>query len=107
VKYGLSAETIERICSVLGRSPEVEKALLFGSRAKGNYKPGSDIDLALFGPGLTAQTLARINDEFDDLMLPYKIDTLLFAKITHPELIDHIQRLGRLFYEKRATPIGK
>jgi len=49
MKYGLTSSVIERICNVLARYPQVEKAILYGSRAKGNYKPGSDIDLTLLG----------------------------------------------------------
>ena len=105
MRYGLSAGTIDRINGVLAQFPEIEKALLYGSRAKGNYKPGSDIDLALVGSRLSSQVLARINNELDELLLPYKLDTLILAKVTHQDLLDHIQRVGRLFYERNATPI--
>ena len=105
MNHGLALETENRIRAVLARFPEVEKALLYGSRAKGNYKPGSDIDLALVGSKLSSSVLTCINNELDDLLLPHRIDTLIFAKITQPDLIDHIERVGVVFYDKQASPV--
>lgn len=103
MNHGLTSETADRIRSVLGRFPEVEKAVLYGSRAKGNYKRGSDIDLTLFGSGLNPSVLSQINSGLDDLLLPQKIDVSIFAKISHTDLIDHIQRVGVVFYEKQSA----
>jgi predicted nucleotidyltransferase len=100
VKYGLDDKTIERMQTVLAAYPEVDKAVLYGSRAKGNYKTGSDIDLTLEGSGLTLMVLHEIENELDDLLLPYKIDLSLFEHITDPDVIDHIRRVGVVFYEK-------
>jgi predicted nucleotidyltransferase len=102
--HGLTRETVDRIRSVLARFPQVEKAVLYGSRAKGNYKRGSDIDLTLFGSGLNPSVLSQISSGLDDLLLPQKIDISIFAKISHADLIDHIRRVGVVLYEKqRAT----
>ena len=103
MNHGLTSETVDRIRSVLARFPEVEKAVLYGSRAKGNYKRGSDIDLTLFGSGLKASVLSQINSGLDELLLPYKIDISIFAKISHSDLIDHIRRVGVVFYEKQSA----
>lgn len=104
MNHGLTSETVDRIRSVLARFSDVEKAVLYGSRAKGNYKPGSDVDLTLFGSGLNATILSRISTALDDLLLPQKIDISIFAKISHADLIDHIRRVGVVLYEKqRAT----
>ena len=67
MNHGLTSETVDRIRSVLARFPQVEKAVLYGSRAKGNYKRGSDIDLTLFGSGLNASVLSQISSRLDDL----------------------------------------
>lgn len=107
MNYGLPNKTADRIRAVLTSFPEVEKAVIYGSRAKGNYKRGSDIDLALFGRVLNASVLSRINDQLDDLLLPYKIDVAIFENITHRDLIDHIQRVGVIFYEKQTVPAAK
>jgi predicted nucleotidyltransferase len=100
MKYGLPPSAIEGICIVLSHSPQVEKAILYGSRAKGNYKNGSDIDLTLRGAGLTLNVLYKIMDELDDLLLPYTIDLSIFDNISDPDVVKHIQRVGVTFYEK-------
>lgn len=101
---GLSEQTVEKIRAVLAHFPEVEKAVLYGSRAKGTHRSGSDIDLVLFGKGLGQSKLGQIDNALDDLLLPYRFDLSLFAKLTHPELIDHIRRVGVEFYQKRPLP---
>jgi predicted nucleotidyltransferase len=100
MNHGLSDQTVERIVTVLAHYPEIEKAVLYGSRAKGNYRNGSDIDLTLFGDGLNFSLLTRLDNELDDLLLPYKFDISVFANLTHPDLIDHIRRVGVALYEK-------
>lgn len=101
MNHGLSDSTVERIREVLSHHPEVEKAMLYGSRAKGTHQHGSDIDLTLCGKQLDHAILTRIENELDDLMLPHRIDLSLFETLTHPELIDHIRRVGVTFYERR------
>ena len=104
MNHGLSADTVERIVSVLTHHPEINKAVLYGSRAKGNYRNGSDIDLTLFGDGINFSLLTQLDNELDDLLLPYKFDISQFAILTHPELIEHIRRVGVVYYEKQPLP---
>ncbi len=99
MKYGLKDTTVEAIGQVFRNFPVIEKAVLYGSRAKGNYRNGSDIDLTLFGD-LTLQTLHRIETELDDLLLPYMIDLSIFKQIANPDLVAHIERVGVVFYAK-------
>ena len=104
LRFGLKETVIYKICTVLRHYPQVEKAILYGSRAKGNYKNGSDIDLTLRGSKeLTLNMLYRIMDELDDLFLPYTIDLSIFNNIHDPDLIEHIQRVGVTFYDKSET----
>ncbi len=70
--FGLKQTDIDAIHSILQAHPNVEKAFIYGSRAKGTFKPGSDIDLCLFGSRLDLSELLRIDREIDDLLLPYK-----------------------------------
>jgi len=98
--YGLSDETVKKINGVLTQFPEVEMAILYGSRAKGNYKTGSDIDLTLMGTALTTNICGTIELALDDLLLPYTIDLSLFASLRHPELREHIERVGIVFYDR-------
>lgn len=100
MKYGLSEATVEKICGVFARFPEIEKAVLYGSRAKGNFKTGSDIDLTLYGAALTPDLRSAIASELDDLLLPYTIDLSLFDELDHAELQQHIERVGQVFYER-------
>jgi type I restriction enzyme S subunit len=100
MNYGLPEPTIEKIRGVFGRFPEIEKAVIYGSRAKGNFKPGSDIDLTLYGEALTSNLLPKIESALDDLLLPYKIDLSIFDELNHAKLRDHIERVGVVFYKR-------
>jgi len=101
MKFGLKEETIQKINQVFSQYPQIEKVMLYGSRAKGNFKPGSDIDLTLEGEGLTLSILHKIDDNLDDLLLPYTFDLSIFGHIDNADLIDHIKRVGVVFYQKR------
>ena len=67
--YGLSDTVVADICSVFQRFPNIEEVLIFGSRAKGSYSEGSDIDLAAIGHDLTFNQLMDINIQIEDLGL--------------------------------------
>lgn len=101
MQYGLSENTINAIRQCLARHHKIESTVLFGSRAKGNYKNGSDIDLALKGSSLTISEVARLENEIDDLMLPYKFDFAIYHQISNRELLEHIERVGKIFYRKK------
>ena len=104
MKYGLQDVTIQKIRTVFSRYPQVEQAIVYGSRAKGNYKNGSDIDLSLCGgTDLTLNVLYRISDELDDLLLTCTIDLSIFSHISDPGVIEHIQRVGLKFYDKASV----
>lgn len=100
MKYGLSNRTLQKIQSVLSHYPQVERAILYGSRATGTYRNGSDIDLTLYSDALTHSILSRIDTELDDLLLPYTIDLSIFDQIDNPVMVEQIQRIGVNFYEK-------
>lgn len=74
---------------------------MYGSRAKGNYKPGSDIDLVLKGQNINLSLLNEISLQLDNLLLPYTFDISIDRYIDNPDLIDHIQRMGVSFYKKQ------
>ena len=100
LRFGLKETVVQKICSVLNHYPQVEKAILYGSRAKGNHKNGSDIDLTLHGTALTLNLIYKILDDLDDLLLPYILDISIFQDIGDPDVIEHIQRVGVTFYDK-------
>jgi predicted nucleotidyltransferase len=102
MKFGLKTATIEKINRVFSTHPQIEQVILYGSRAKGNYRDGSDIDLTIKGKTVTLSQLLKIENALDDLLLPFKIDLSLLHKIDDPALIDHILRIGMVFYEKQS-----
>ncbi len=105
--FGLPLATVAAIQGALARHPRVVRAVIFGSRAKGTYRPGSDIDLALFGADLTADDLLAINMTLDDLDMPYMLDVALFSQIEDAALRSHIERVGRDLYRPAvASKVG-
>lgn len=97
---GLSEQTILQMHEVLRLFPAVEKVIVYGSRAKGNYKKGSDIDLTLFGENVDQHLCDDIAEALDNLLLPYMIDLSVYDFLNHPELEEHIRRVGKVFYRK-------
>lgn len=102
MRFGLSEQTIAKLCGVFSAHPSIEKAVLYGSRAKGTEKPGSDIDLTLHGDALSSRELGEIAEELDELLLPYQIDISLFRQIGHADLREHIERVGAVLYRRSA-----
>ncbi len=100
MNFGLKEETILKITSVFVRFPQIEKAVIYGSRAKGNFKEGSDIDLILIGENLDLTLINEIDTEIDDLLLPYSFDISIYHQLENPDLIHHINRVGKTFYLK-------
>lgn len=103
MKSGLNDETIEAIQGVLSQYRQVGQAILYGSRAKGNYRIGSDIDLTLVaaeGEKLDLNLLFTIDDALDNLLLPYSFDLSILAEIDNPALVEHIKSVGQMFYKK-------
>ena len=95
---GLSERELDLICSVLRRHPQIAKAVLYGSRAKGTQRPESDIDLTLFGD-VDPMGAERVASELEELPLPYRFDVSSYAAIRSEALLDHIHRVGVVVYE--------
>ena len=98
--YGLKSGQIEKIKKIFDSSHKVSEVILFGSRAKGNFKAGSDVDLVLKGEGLGLDDILKLHNQLDELDLPYKFDLLVFGNIKDINVIEHIKRLGKTFYKK-------
>ena len=95
---GLQQSDLAIIVSVLQKHQEVAEAWLFGSRAKGNYKAGSDVDIALKGEHLTAEIISSISYQLnEETSLPYKFDILNYNSISNIDLKEHIDRVGMRF----------
>lgn len=100
MKFGLSENIIEKIQQVLTTNSKVDKAYIFGSRAKGNYREASDIDMAIKGQNLNYDDVLSLGVKLDEQNLPYKIDLLDYHTIKEPALKEHIDRVGIEFYSR-------
>lgn len=97
--YGLSAETTALLVGVFKKFPQVEEVKIFGSRAMGTFRAGSDIDLVVLTPVLSHDELLDLQIALEDLELLYEIDCLVYQKITEPALQEHIDLVGKTFYK--------
>jgi len=104
--YGLSEHTIQKLVDVFKRNNLIDAAILFGSRAKGTFREGSDIDIALKGEKLNVQMLKKIELQVDELMLPYEVNIIIYQTITNQQLIEHIKRAGITIYYKKQSKVG-
>ncbi len=100
VEFGLPDLHILSLRKIFAQHPEIQKVVLYGSRAMGNFKNSSDIDLSVVAPTWKLENLLRLENEIDDLMMPYKVDISLLHFIDHPDLLEHIRDKGRDFYRK-------
>lgn len=103
-RFGLKIHCIEDITNVLKLQPEVEEALIFGSRAMGTYTNGSDIDIALKGKNITFDTISTIRLRLDELPYLYMYDIIDYKKVSNPAVTAHIDELGITFYKKEEKP---
>ena len=103
MKFGLKNQDIEKIAGVFSNYPEVNEAIIYGSRAKGNYRKGSDIDLTLVGVD-DYSIKVKIALDLDNLLLPYKLDLSLLSQIDDREMLNHIKRVGTVFYKRSGLP---
>ena len=99
MRFGLSDTVIRELQDVFRRHANIEKVLIFGSRSKGNYRSGSDIDLALIGKDIDYRQILELYTEIDDLELLYSIDMLDYQTKVGTPIGDHIDRVGQVFYE--------
>jgi uncharacterized protein len=97
--FGIYLKTYNKLQKIFSEHPNVSAVKIYGSRAKGNYREGSDIDLMIIGR-ITKTELTEIINEIDDQNTPYLYDISRLEDTKSPNLIDHIHRIGKIFYEK-------
>jgi predicted nucleotidyltransferase len=101
--FGLKPVELSQIIDTLIQWPQIKTATLFGSRAMGTFREGSDIDIALDAPDMTHDDYLRLCTRLDDLLLPQKIDLVLLHEIDNNSLLDHIHRVGHQIYRATAA----
>ena len=92
--YGLPDHALRQLGTIFCGDPRIHAVWLYGSRALGRERPGSDIDLCIEGPALQLDDLYALENRIDDLLLPWKVDLSLMHKIDNPALLEHIRRVG-------------
>ena len=100
MQFGLNNKELQALCATLASVPEVEEAIIYGSRARGTNHIASDIDITLKGKALTYLQLALLDAKIDELYLPYFVDLSLFSMLKNPDLLESINREGKVLYKK-------
>ena len=104
--FGLSVRDMNTFRELFWKYPEVHEVHLFGSRAKGNYKPGSDVDLAIINEGVNAGTITKLIADFSESSLPYTVDLVNLPLLKPGDLTEHIKRVGIVFYKREEFKIA-
>ncbi len=100
--FGFDNDELKEIIAVLSEFRDIDKAVIFGSRAKGNYSNGSDADIAISGENLKDDTALSVSSFLnEETNLPYRFDVINFNKIENYDLKEHIKRVGKLIYQRR------
>ena len=100
MEFGLNDQEVSALRETFAAFPEVEEAVIYGSRARGTNRVSSDIDITLKGKALTYLQLALLDAQIDDLYLPYFVDLSLFSKLRNEDLLESINREGKVLYRK-------
>jgi len=99
-KFGLSEKTIKKLLTIFQKYQGIKEVIIYGSRAKGNYRNGSDIDITLkTGNEFEFSHLLKLSGEFEDSDIPYLVDVSIYNELENPELKAHIDRVGKILYE--------
>ena len=97
--FGIYTKSYQEILSIIEDCSSIDEVIIYGSRAKGNYREGSDIDITLKG-NITNEDLSKLWHQLDDSFIPYKFDISIYNNLKSESLIDHIQRAGKIFYKR-------
>lgn len=98
IKYGFEDSDADNIIAIFRQNPKISKAILFGSRAKGNFRNGSDVDIALFGNNLCLDDLLEAYGSIENFNFPFKFDLVIYDRIKEEALKEHIDRVGIILY---------
>ena len=110
-EFGLSERALQLLRDLFASQPSLRRAIVYGSRAKGIFRPGSDIDITLEAPDMSFDVFQRLCTQVDDLNLPWDVDLSLISLIDNPKLLDHIARVGKPLWvrtnEARADSLSE
>jgi len=104
MNFGLREADLDNIITIIQQFSEIEKAAIFGSRVKGNYKPGSDVDIAIWGNDISFTTLSRLHAILEEESpMPYFFDIVDYSHLNHEDLKSHIDRVGIVFFTRELA----
>lgn len=99
--FGITKKSYKLLLDLFLNHPQIEQVILYGSRAKGTFKKGSDIDLAIKGKDCTAEIATRVKTTINDVLpIPYKVDVVDYESLMFMELKQKIDEAGVVFYER-------
>ncbi len=98
--FGFTEQDKHELIAILQKHPEVEQAVIFGSRAMGHYRPNSDVDMTLKGQNLTSKIASQIGSEIESSNIPYLFDLSIYHQLNNKNFIQHIESEGKIFYQK-------
>lgn len=99
LRFGLPESALASLVNLFRKHHSIDAVYLYGSRAKGNYRNNSDIDLLLIAPGMDWSAFHSLESEVDDLLLPWKVDLALKHQAENQDLLAHVDRVGVLLFE--------
>lgn len=102
-KFGLTQKQFQLMINTISSFNEIEKVLIFGSRAKGNFRSASDVDLTVFGQKISRTTVNRLSSALDDLPLPFMFDVLDYNQLKNESLKEEIDEQGKVFFERKVN----
>ena len=102
MNYGIKDDYWKRLETVLVSHKNIEKVILYGSRAKGTNRMYSDVDIVLVGEKINNREYTNIIQEIDDLLLPFIFDISVYYSIKDSNLIESINRTGVIIYENNS-----
>jgi hypothetical protein len=100
INAGINQKSTDILNSIFSKYEEVNEVILYGSRAKGNYHERSDVDMVINNSNLDRHILGKIILDINNSNFPNTVDIQLFENLKNKKLIDHIHRVGVLFYKK-------
>lgn len=102
MQYGLADDELHKLITLFAKHSKIDRVILYGSRAKGNFRTGSDVDITLVGENLDKATLNSLELQIDDLLLVYQFDISIFHQLANSDLVEHIERVGKIIYERKG-----
>lgn len=106
MKFGLKDKTLNKLYSVFAKFANIDKVVIYGSRAKGTHREGSDIDITLFGDNIDYNLINNLSVQIDELNTPYLFDISIYSKLQSASLKEHIDRVGKVFYSRKDELIS-